>query len=110
MIDPLKVTEKLFDLLKPKSSLSRLEEIARMQLSQRIIYHFIRFRQKLLSSYFPTNFSIEIQKFNETGNKWIDTFLSCTPEIYYKHFFCKHFLRILLKHFLKTLLISHYME
>ena len=33
------------------------------------------------------------------------TFVSCTPEIYYKQFFRKHFSRILLKNLLKILLI-----
>ena len=56
-----KVTGQTFDLLKPKSYLSRWED---MQLN---LTHYLllpRFCQKLLNSYFPINFSLELQEYN----------------------------------------------
>ena len=55
----LKVTGKIFDLLKSKSYLSRLGDVAHQST------HYLSLPwlcQKLLSSYVPTNFSLELKK------------------------------------------------
>ena len=58
-----KVTGNSFDLLKPKSYLSRFEDTARHVKSTHYL-PLLQFCQTLLSSYFSTNFSLELQKFN----------------------------------------------
>ena len=55
----IKATGKIFNMLKPKSYLSKLEDIA-----CHVTYYLplSRFYQKLLNSYFPANFSLELHQ------------------------------------------------
>ena len=61
LIHLLKVKEKFFDLLKPKSYLSRLENIACHTIQINALFTAC---QKLLKSYFPANFSLELHQDN----------------------------------------------